>query len=78
MVLCGMSHHHYRSLCISKLVLIKSANNFGGLCLLEWKQRNEVLRCLHLMEQLVIRREELALLAARFQPGSQAHGALGR
>lgn len=78
MVLCGMSRHHYRSLCISKLVLIKSANNFGGLCLLEWKQRNEVLRCLHLMEQLVIRREELALLAARFQPGSQAHGALGR
>lgn len=64
-----MSRHHYISLCISKLVLIKSANNFGDLCLLELEQRNKVLRWLHLMAQLVLRREELALLAA--QPCSQ-------
>lgn len=42
-----MSHNHYRLLCVSKLVLIKTANNFWGVWLLELRQRKKMLRWFH-------------------------------
>lgn len=59
-----MSHNHYRLLCISKLILIKAANNLWGLWLLELRQRNEMLRWFHLIIQLLIRRVGLGSLEA--------------